>query len=99
MQISAQDEVEEMPRLLLNHDSSTKLAWDIFMMILIIFSAFADPVQIGETEDEPAFFLRYDSLVVVHLLEETSCHKSVSVLMCWWLFYPFCVSSQSWLLL
>lgn len=48
MQISAQDEVEEVTRFLLQHESSEKLAWDIFMMVLIIFSSFGNSVEIGE---------------------------------------------------
>lgn len=38
---------------MLQHESSEKLVWDIFMMILIIFSSFANPLQIGETKHRP----------------------------------------------
>ncbi|CAM9312779.1 unnamed protein product, partial [Scytosiphon promiscuus] len=50
--ISSQDEAEEDSRFLLNHESSEKLAWDIVMMFLIIFSAFDSPMQIAFHVDE-----------------------------------------------
>eukprot|EP00903_Cladosiphon_okamuranus_P006812 g6640.t1 len=45
--ISAHDEVEEPPRFVFEHESSEKLCWDIFMMILIVFSSFANPIHVG----------------------------------------------------
>ncbi|CAM9952116.1 unnamed protein product, partial [Ectocarpus sp. 12 AP-2014] len=45
--ISAQEDVEEVTRFLLQHESTAKLAWDIVMMILIIFSSFVNPLKIG----------------------------------------------------
>ncbi|CAM9816253.1 unnamed protein product [Ectocarpus sp. 8 AP-2014] len=45
--ISTHEDVEEVTRFLLQHESTGKLAWDIVMMILIIFSSFVNPVKIG----------------------------------------------------
>ncbi|CAM9716906.1 unnamed protein product [Ectocarpus sp. 4 AP-2014] len=45
--ISANEDVEEVTRFLLQHESTAKLAWDIVMMILIIFSSFVNPLKIG----------------------------------------------------
>ncbi|CAM9669824.1 unnamed protein product [Ectocarpus fasciculatus] len=45
--ISAHDDVEEVTRFLLHHESTEKLAWDIVMMVLIIFSSFVNPLKIG----------------------------------------------------
>ncbi|CAB1102137.1 unnamed protein product [Ectocarpus sp. CCAP 1310/34] len=45
--ISAHEDVGEVTRFLLQHESTAKLAWDIVMMILIIFSSFVNPLKIG----------------------------------------------------
>ncbi|CAM9246327.1 unnamed protein product [Ectocarpus sp. 6 AP-2014] len=45
--ISAHEDVEEVTRFLLQHESTGKLTWDIVMMILIIFSSFVNPLKIG----------------------------------------------------
>ncbi|CAN0099668.1 unnamed protein product [Ectocarpus sp. 12 AP-2014] len=45
--IAAHEDVEEVTRFLLQHESTAKLAWDIVMMILIIFSSFVNPLKIG----------------------------------------------------
>lgn len=50
-QITVGEELEEVTPFLLQHESSAKLAWDIFMVALIIFAAFVNPLQIGETKD------------------------------------------------
>lgn len=50
IQISAHEDVEEVTRFLLQHESTAKLAWDIVMMILIIFSSFVNPLKIGEAK-------------------------------------------------
>lgn len=50
-QISVEEETIKAHRFLLEHESAGKLAWDIFMVVLIIFSAFINPLQIGETKD------------------------------------------------
>lgn len=47
-QISHTKATEEPYNYLIDHESTTKLGWDIFMMALIIFSSFASPLQIGE---------------------------------------------------
>lgn len=48
-QISGEDNLVELPRFALHHESSEKLGWDIFMTILIIFTSFVNPLQIGES--------------------------------------------------
>lgn len=50
-QITVQDDTEEKGWFVLQHESSTKLVWDIIMMALIIFSSFANPLHIGEKQE------------------------------------------------